>query len=163
MPAAALPDNPSRRAVSSGYTVWKRTSRIWHFLIAGVIGDPHVSAFGSSALSRVGVVKATYGTGSSLMRLLSAPVESKAGLSTTVAWLMADQPWYALEGNITVTGGAVDWLAQLSQHLQAAPRAIADYRRVTSHDTDGVYLVPAFAGLGAPHWDENARGLICVA
>ena len=93
------------------------------------------------------------------MRLLSAPVESKAGLSTTVAWLMADQPWYALEGNITVTGGAVDWLAQLFDLAGGARRLRPS--PVTLHDTDGVYLVPAFAGSGAPHWDENARGLIC--
>ena len=156
VPAAALPDIRASSGVV-GYTVG--SGRLAAGIpIAGVIGDSHAALFGQ-ALSRVGVVKATYGTGSSLMRLLSAPVESKAGLSTTVAWLMADQPWYALEGNITVTGGAVDWLSQLF-NLAGGAQAIAAIAGDV-HDTDGVYLVPAFAGLGAPHWDENARGLIC--
>ena len=156
VPAAALPDIRASSGIV-GYTVG--SGRLAAGIpIAGVIGDSHGALFGQ-ALSRVGVVKATYGTGSSLMRLLSAPVESKAGLSTTVAWLMADQPWYALEGNITVTGGAVDWLSQLF-NLAGGAQAIAAIADDV-HDTDGVYLVPAFAGLGAPHWDENARGLIC--
>jgi glycerol kinase len=126
--------------------------------IASLIGDSHAALFGQ-AMCRLGVVKATYGTGSSLMRLLAQPVMSQAELSTTVAWLMPDRPWYALEGNITVTGGAVDWLGQVLGLNERASGVAAMADEVS--DTGGVYLVPAFAGLGAPHWDEHARGLLC--
>jgi glycerol kinase len=126
--------------------------------IASLVGDSHAALFGQSAC-RVGVVKATYGTGSSLMRLLATPVLSQAALSTTVAWLLPDRAWYALEGNITVTGGAVEWLAQVLGLREGASEVAAMADAVS--DTGGVYLVPAFAGLGAPHWDEHARGLLC--
>jgi glycerol kinase len=126
--------------------------------VASLIGDSHAALFGHAAFTR-GAVKATYGTGSSLMTLLDAPVLSHAGLSTTVAWGLADQTWYALEGNITVTGGAVDWLGQMLG-LGDPAQAVADLA-ATVPDSGGVYLVPAFAGLGAPHWDADARGLVC--
>jgi glycerol kinase len=125
--------------------------------IASLIGDSHAALFGH-ALCRLGVVKATYGTGSSLMRLLATPVMSQAALSTTVAWQLPDRAWYALEGNITVTGGAVDWLGRVLG-LEQPASGVASIASGVS-DTGGVYLVPAFAGLGAPHWDENARGLL---
>lgn len=125
--------------------------------VAALIGDSHAALF-AHARCRPGIVKATYGTGSSLMRLLPAPVLSHAGLSTTVAWLLGDRPWYALEGNITATGGAVEWTARLLR-LPGSSAVAALAREET--DTAGAYLVPAFAGLGAPHWDEEARGVLC--
>ena len=79
--------------------------------IASAIGDSHAALFGHAAFAP-GQVKATYGTGSSLMTIVPAPVRSRHGLSTTVAWASTARVAYALEGNITVTGGAVDWLGQ---------------------------------------------------
>lgn len=126
--------------------------------VAGVAGDSHAALFGHGAFGP-GSVKATYGTGSSLMTLLDAPALSRAGLSTTVAWGLAERTLYALEGNITVTGGAVDWLGQVLG-LAASAQGVADLA-ATVPGSGGVYLVPAFAGLGAPHWDAGARGLMC--
>jgi glycerol kinase len=125
--------------------------------IASLIGDSHAALFGHAAF-RPGAVKATYGTGSSLMTPTPARVDA-AGLSSTVAWSFPDRIQYALEGNITDTGGVVDWLGRLlgsdrpEQHVAALASTITD--------SGGVYLVPAFAGLGAPHWDDRARGLVC--
>jgi glycerol kinase len=86
-------------------------------------------------------------------------VRSTHGLSTTVAWALPSVTSYALEGNITMTGGAVDWFGQFlgGAHTAATVAELA----ATLQDADGVYVVPAFAGLGAPHWDDRARGMVC--
>ncbi|MFO7694992.1 MAG: glycerol kinase GlpK [Vicinamibacterales bacterium] len=128
--------------------------------VASAIGDSHAALFGHAAFSP-GSVKATYGTGSSLMTLVPEPFASQHGLSTTVAWATAGGTTYALEGNITVTGGAVAWLGGLLGLADPA-RGVADLARTVA-DPDGVYLVPALAGLGAPYWDAEARGLLCGA
>lgn len=125
--------------------------------IGSAIGDSHAALFGQAAFD-VGAVKATYGTGSSLMGLAASPVASTAGLSTTVAWAFEGDVRYAREGNITVTGGAVDWLVGLLGR-QGGPAEIARLS-ATVDDAGGVHLVPAFAGLGAPYWDAHARGVI---
>ncbi len=125
--------------------------------IAALIGDSHAALFGHAAFAP-GSVKATYGTGSSLMTLVEQPVLSGGGLSTTVAWWRGAAAAYALEGNITATGGAVQWLGEFLR-LPDPARDAAELAATVS-DTGGVYLVPAFAGLGAPHWDAGARGLI---
>jgi glycerol kinase len=156
VPAAALPRIVSSSGIA-GYSAAAGPLPAG-VPIASLIGDSHAALFGQS-LCRVGVVKATYGTGSSLMRLLETPVTSQAALSTTVAWLLPDRAWYALEGNITVTGGAVDWLGQVLGLREGASDVAAVADDVA--DTGGVYLVPAFAGLGAPYWDDHARGLLC--
>jgi glycerol kinase len=156
VPAAALPHIRPSSGIA-GYTADEGPLAAG-VPIASLIGDSHAALFGQS-VCRLGVVKATYGTGSSLMRLLAQPVMSEATLSTTVAWLLPDRAWYALEGNITVTGGAVDWLGQVLG-LSDPSSGVAAMANDAS-DTGGVYLVPAFAGLGAPHWDEHARGLLC--
>lgn len=156
VPAAALPHIvPSSGIAGHSIAVGPLPAGV---PIASLIGDSHAALFGQS-VCRVGVVKATYGTGSSLMRLLATPVMSQAALSTTVAWLLPDRAWYALEGNITVTGGAVDWLG----HVLGLGNGASDVAAMaeSASDTGGVYLVPAFAGLGAPYWDEHARGLLC--
>lgn len=124
--------------------------------IGALIGDSHAALFGQGGFEP-GSIKATYGTGSSLMMPTAEPVFSTRGLSTTIAW--ADpRPVFALEGNITVTGAAVRWLAGLLglEGGSAAVAALAD--QVDS--SESVYLVPAFAGLGAPYWNDAARGVI---
>ena len=105
--------------------------------IASLIGDSHAALFAQS-LGHAGVVKATYGTGSSLMRLVPAPVESRTGLATTVAWLMGDQPWYALEGNITVTGGAVEWLARFSRPRRRRSERLLPWQRARTKPTASI-------------------------
>lgn len=124
--------------------------------IASLIGDSHAALFGHAGF-QPGAIKATYGTGSSLMTPMPSPVISQRGLSTTIAWAQPQKIIYALEGNIYVTGAAVQWLGQLlglnaSDQIETLAAGVSD--------TGGVYLVPAFVGLGAPHWNEAARGLI---
>jgi glycerol kinase len=125
--------------------------------IASLIGDSHAALFGHAAF-RPGSVKATYGTGSSLMTLTESPVFSSRGLSTTIAWWRDQTAAYALEGNIFMTGGAVQWLGEFLRLADPAPDAAALAREAP--DAGGVYVIPAFAGLGAPHWDAATRGLI---
>jgi glycerol kinase len=124
--------------------------------IKAAIGDSHAALFGHAAF-HPGVVKATYGTGSSLMSPTTAPLHSRHGLSSTVAWALGEERTFALEGNITVTGSAVDWVARLVG--APSPEAAAEMA-ASADDAGGVYLVPAFAGLGAPYWDDEARGLV---
>ncbi|MFN0103151.1 MAG: FGGY family carbohydrate kinase [Bryobacteraceae bacterium] len=126
--------------------------------IASLIGDSHAALFGHAAF-RAGSVKATYGTGSSLMTPIEVPIASAHGLSTTIAWSQGGQLRYALEGNITNTGGAVQWLADFLA-LPGGSAEVAE-RASAAGDAQGVYVVPAFAGLGAPHWDSQARAVIC--
>ncbi len=123
--------------------------------IGSLIGDSHAALFGHAGFEP-GSIKATYGTGSSLMMPTPTQLSSEAGLAATVAWGL-DRTTYALEGNINVTGAAVQWLADFIG--LAGPSAVAELA-AAAEGTDGIYLVPAFVGLGAPHWDEQARGLI---
>ena len=124
--------------------------------VAAMIGDSHAALYGHAGF-RPGTIKATYGTGSSLMMPTAAPVWSTHGLSTTIAWAR-EAVIYALEGNISVTGAAVEWLAKLF----ALPEDAAGVQRLAAEvaDPEGVYFVPAFTGLGAPHWNQAARGTI---
>ena len=122
-----------------------------------MIGDSHAALFGQRGFLP-GSIKATYGTGSSLMTPIKDLRISERGLSSTVAWGLKDIT-YALEGNISVTGSAVQWFGQFLGAEDPAQRVAALAREVT--ETAGVYLVPAFVGLGAPHWNEAARGMIC--
>jgi glycerol kinase len=125
--------------------------------LASAIGDSHAALFGHAAFSS-GQVKATYGTGSSLMTIVPASVRSRHGLSTTIAWSVDETVQHALEGNITVTGSAVEWIAQI---VGADSSSDAGALAQTVDDSGGVYFVPALAGLGAPYWDATARGLLC--
>ena len=125
--------------------------------IASMIGDSHAALFGQAGF-QPGTVKATYGTGSSLMTPTPGPVLSQQGLSTTIAWALdREQVTYALEGNISVTGAAVQWLGEF---LGLAGSAEVAALAASVPDASGLYLVPAFVGLGAPHWNDAARGLI---
>ena len=125
--------------------------------VASMIGDSHAALF-ALADFRPGVVKATYGTGSSLMTPLQTPLTSEHGLATTIAWAREDEVTYALEGNIPMTGAAVQWLGTFLG-LADPTRDVADLA-ATVTDSGGLYFVPAFVGLGAPHWMEAARGLM---
>jgi glycerol kinase len=123
--------------------------------IRAVMGDSHAALFGHG-VRRPGAVKATYGTGSSLMTLTDRPVTSRSGLSTTIAWRHGAHTAFALEGNITVSAQAAAWTAS----ILGLPDAQALTRLAeTVPDNGGVYFVPALAGLGAPHWREDARAV----
>jgi len=135
--------------------------------IAAMIGDSHASLYGLGGF-RAGSIKATYGTGTSLMSPTPAPVASAHGLSTTVAWAFGTSgpisaahgpvTTYALEGNITTTGGAVQWAGELLGLTD--PGAGVEALARTVPDAGGVIFVPALVGLGAPHWAPSARGLV---
>jgi glycerol kinase len=126
--------------------------------IRSMIGDSHAALFGQAGF-RPGTVKATYGTGSSLMTPTDRPILSEHGLSTTIAWALDPQHvTYALEGNISVTGAAVQWLGEFIGLKNPAEEVAKLAESVDS--ANGVYLVPAFVGLGAPYWNATARGLI---
>jgi glycerol kinase len=124
--------------------------------VVSMIGDSHAALFGQRGF-QPGSVKATYGTGSSLMSPLPELAFSRQGIATTVAWGIDRSITYALEGNISVTGSAVQWYADL---LGMDDPADAAALALHAESSDGLYLVPAFVGLGAPHWNENARGLL---
>jgi glycerol kinase len=123
--------------------------------IAALIGDSHGALFGHAGF-QPGSIKATYGTGSSLMTPTSTRVVSQKGLSSSIAW-GHDRAVHCLEGNIYVTGAAVQWLSDLlGLNSPEQVEALA----AQAEDNGGVYLVPALAGLGAPYWRGDARGLI---
>ena len=124
--------------------------------IAGIAGDQQAALFGQMC-TRPGMVKNTYGTGCfMLMNTGNKPVISKNNLITTVAWKIKDEVSYALEGSIFIGGAVVQWLRDELGIIPSAP-AVEDLCKKV-HDNGGVYLVPAFAGLGAPHWNQHARG-----
>ena len=126
--------------------------------VAAALGDQQAALFGQTCFD-AGDAKNTYGTGSFvLLNTGTDPVESDHGLLTTVAFQRSGEPvQYALEGSIFVTGAAIEWLSDVS--LIDDPAETAELARSVDA-TDGVYVVPAFTGLGAPHWDGRARGTI---
>ncbi|MBQ2712043.1 MAG: glycerol kinase GlpK [Clostridia bacterium] len=126
--------------------------------VCGVAGDQQAALFGQGCFTE-GSAKNTYGTGCFLlMNTGSKPITSKEGLLTTVGFVLKDRVNYALEGSIFNAGSAVQWLRDEMQILKKA----SDSERYsnTVPDTGGVYVVPAFTGLGAPYWDMDARGTI---
>ncbi len=127
--------------------------------IAGIAGDQQAALFGQACFSP-GQAKSTYGTGAFvLMNTGTERVASERGLLTTVAWQLGDSPLvYALEGSVFIAGAAVQWLRDELQIIDASPEIEALAGSVP--DTGGVVVVPAFAGLGAPYWDPEARGAI---
>ncbi len=126
--------------------------------VAAAIGDQQGALFGQACFE-VGMAKNTYGTGSFvLMNTGTERVESKTGLLTTIAWGLDGKVEYALEGAIFVTGAAVQWLRDELKIV--ADAGDTNYFAQKVEDTHGVYMVPAFVGLGAPYWDQYARGAI---
>ncbi len=126
--------------------------------IAGIAGDQHAALFGQ-ACHAPGMVKNTYGTGCFLlMHTGTKPVTSKNNLLTTVAWRIGDTTEYALEGSVFIAGAAVQWLRDGLGIIRSSNEV--ESLAASVPDNGGVYLVPAFAGLGAPHWDPYARGAL---
>lgn len=126
--------------------------------IAGIAGDQQAALFGQCCFN-TGDVKNTYGTGGfMLLNTGEKPIISDNGLLTTVAWGLDDKVNYVLEGSVFVCGAAIQWLRDGLKLFKNASETEAMARRVS--DTGGVYVVPAFVGLGAPYWDPYARGLI---
>lgn len=126
--------------------------------VAGIAGDQQSALFGQ-VCTKPGMVKNTYGTGCfMLMNTGTKPITSKNKLLTTVAWRIGGRTEYALEGSVFIAGAAIQWLRDGLGIIKTAPEVEALASSVP--DTGGVYLVPAFAGLGAPHWDAYARGTL---
>ncbi|MEN2465613.1 glycerol kinase GlpK [Ornithinibacillus sp. FSL M8-0202] len=126
--------------------------------IAGVAGDQQAALFGQACFQE-GMVKNTYGTGCfMLMNTGDRAVQSKHGLLTTIAWGIDGKVEYALEGSIFVAGSAIQWLRDGMRMFQNAADSETYAKRVSS--TEGVYVVPAFVGLGTPYWDSDARGAV---
>ncbi len=153
VPRSMLPE------VRSSSEVYGHTSLLGTPIpIAGIAGDQQAALFGQ-VCTKPGMVKNTYGTGCfMLMNTGTKPIASKNNLLTTVAWRIGNRTEYALEGSIFIAGAVVQWLRDGLEII----RSSADVEALAASvpDTDGVYLVPAFAGLGAPHWDQYARGTI---
>src|SRR5699024_2145086 len=123
---------------------------------AGIAGDQQAALFGQACFDK-GMAKNTYGTGCFLlMHTGEKPVYSEHGLLTTIAWGLDGKVEYALEGSIFTAGSAVQWLRDGLQIIDSAEESEALATSVTS--TDGVYMVPAFVGLGSPYWDSQVRG-----
>lgn len=126
--------------------------------VAGMAGDQHAALFGQACYTP-GQAKNTYGTGCfMLMNTGTEAVPSTHGLLTTIAWEIDGKTEYALEGSVFIAGAAIQWLRDGLKLIDEAPDS--EYFATKVDDTDGVYVVPAFAGLGAPYWDMYARGAI---
>lgn len=125
--------------------------------ILSAIGDSHAAMFGHGSYAS-GTIKATYGTGSSLMALTPSLLPDTPRLARTVAWSMGGSTQFALEGNIAMTGSALQWVGEFLGLAEPAKDAAALAASVP--DSGGIYFVPAMVGLGAPHWDARARGII---
>ncbi|MBN2666264.1 MAG: glycerol kinase GlpK [Bacteroidales bacterium] len=126
--------------------------------VAGIAGDQQAALFGQMCIEP-GMVKNTYGTGCfMMMNIGNKPIASKSRLLTTVAWKIGNETRYAFEGSIFIAGAVVQWLRDSLGVIAKSADVEALAARVS--DSDGVYFVPAFAGLGAPYWNQHARGTI---
>jgi glycerol kinase len=124
--------------------------------VAGIAGDQQAALFGH-VCTKPGMVKNTYGTGCfMLMNIGDKPILSKNNLITTIAWKIGDEVQYALEGSIFIAGAVVQWLRDELKIIETASEI--EELALKVEDSGGVYMVPAFAGLGAPHWNQYARG-----
>ena len=127
--------------------------------ICGVLGDSHAALFGQGCL-KPGMIKATYGTGSSLMMNIGdKPIQSSHGVVTSLAWGRGGKVDYVLEGNLNYTGAVITWLKDDLKLISSAKET--EGLAGEANPADRTYLVPAFTGLGAPHWDSEARALLC--
>lgn len=153
VPASVLPE------VKDSSSVYGKTDKSLfggEIAIAGIAGDQQSALFGQACFEP-GMAKNTYGTGCfMLMNTGENPVKSKQGLLTTIAWGLDGKVEYALEGSVFIAGAAIQWLRDGLKMIDESPDS--EYYAMKVEDTDGVYVVPAFAGLGAPYWDMYARG-----
>jgi glycerol kinase len=147
---------PTVKASSEVYGLAEIMAKDAHIPIAGIAGDQQAALFGQMC-TQPGMVKNTYGTGCfMLMNTGEKAVDSANHLLTTIAWKLNNKIEYALEGSIFIAGAVVQWLRDGLQIIRSS--AEVESLAATVPDTNGVYLVPAFAGLGAPHWNQYARG-----
>ncbi|MCY1516874.1 Glycerol kinase [compost metagenome] len=147
---------PQVKASSERYGETKSTLFAHPVPISGIAGDQQAALFGQMC-TQAGMVKNTYGTGCfMLMNIGTQPKLSKNNLLTTIAWQINGKTEYALEGSIFIAGAVIQWLRDGLGIIRTAAEVEALALKV--EDTGGVYFVPAFAGLGAPYWDSNARG-----
>jgi glycerol kinase len=156
IPAAMLPE------VRSSSEVYGHTQESLFFgaaiPIAGAAGDQQAALFGQACFEK-GMAKNTYGTGCfMLMNTGNHAIPSRSGLLTTIAWGLNGKVEYALEGSIFVAGSAIQWLRDGLRMIKSAKDSEEYAKRVVS--TDGVYVVPAFVGLGTPYWDSDVRGAV---
>ncbi len=154
IPASMLPEIRSSSEIY-GFTSGTFTSQI---PVAGMAGDQQAALFGQMCIEK-GMVKNTYGTGCfMMMNIGTKPIESKNRLLTTVAWKIGDKTEYALEGSIFIAGAVVQWLRDSLGVINSS----ADVENLAAKvkSGEGVYFVPAFAGLGAPYWNQHTRGTI---
>ena len=155
VPASMLPEV---RSSSERYGQTSPELGIEQVPIAGIAGDQQAALFGQMC-RQPGMSKNTYGTGCFLLQNIgTTPTQSRQRLVTTVAWKIGDRTEYALEGSVFIGGAVVQWIRDGLGLVRTAPEIEALAASVP--DNGGVYLVPAFAGLGAPHWDPYARGTI---
>lgn len=154
IPESLLPE------VRSSSEIYGNTTQIFgkEIPVAGIAGDQQAALFGQMCI-KPGMVKNTYGTGCfMMMNIGTKPIDSKNKLLTTIAWKIGTETVYALEGSIFIGGAVVQWMRDELGLI----RKSADIGKLASKvkDSGGVYFVPAFAGLGAPHWNQHARGSI---
>ncbi len=154
IPASMLPEVRSSSDIY-GNTVGQFARGI---PVAGIAGDQQAALFGQMC-TEPGMVKNTYGTGCfMMMNIGEKPIESKSRLLTTVGWRIGNKTVYALEGSIFIAGAVVQWLRDGLGIISGSSEVESLAAKVK--DSEGVYFVPAFAGLGAPHWDQHSRGTI---
>ena len=154
IPGSLLPE------VKSSSEIYGMTSGLFStdIPVSGIAGDQQAALFGQMCIEP-GMVKNTYGTGCfMMMNIGSKPIESKSNLLTTIAWKIGNETRYALEGSIFIAGAVVQWLRDGMGIIAESGEVEELASRVK--DSDGVYFVPAFAGLGAPYWNQHARGTI---
>lgn len=158
IPSNILPE------VRSNSEIYGIATKLWEIdesadvPIASIIGDQQASLFGHCCFD-IGSIKNTYGTGCfMLMNTKNKPVFSNKGLLTTIAWKINNEVEYALEGSVFVGGSAIQWLRDGLRMFQKSKDCEAYCERVNG--SDGVYVVPAFVGLGTPYWDDDARGAV---
>jgi glycerol kinase len=154
IPASMLPE------VKSSSEIYGKTSGLFSSSVpvSGIAGDQQAALFGQMCVDP-GMVKNTYGTGCfMMMNIGTKPIESKSKLLTTVAWKIGNKTVYALEGSIFIGGAVVQWLRDSLGIIKKS--SDVEKLALKVKDSDGVYFVPAFAGLGAPYWNQHARGTI---
>ena len=157
IPESILPKVVSSSEIYGDATVLKKIDSKINIPISSIIGDQQASLFGQCCYN-AGDVKNTYGTGCfMLMNTKEKPVSSNSGLLTTIAWNINGVTEYALEGSVFVGGSAVQWLRD-GMRLINKSKEVEDSSR--DQGSNGVYMVPAFVGLGTPYWDNDARGSV---
>ena len=155
-----IPENILPRIVPSSGIIGEASSGLFNHRIpiAGIAGDQQAATFGNLCI-KPGMVKNTYGTGCFLLKNTGdQALVSKSNLLTTTGWQIDGKRNYCLEGSVFIAGAAVQWIRDEMKFIDEASEVETLANQVS--DNGGVYMVPAFAGLGAPHWDQYARGLI---